>query len=645
MKRSLFFAGLALIGLWSCQSVPEEHDDATSNIYADSTIRQIRQLGINRDAKGLLPYLESGNRDHQLEAVHCLGSFMDESIWSALSDLIGNGDKALRLAAAFSLGQCGLGNVQWVFYNALKKEKDIEVRAALLEALGKCADSSVKDSLYAWPATEPIEIEGKLWGLYRYGLKGFEEELDGQYFFDHLDHPADEVRIAASACLSRFHRKISALPVNKVLSVYANESRNEVKMNLIRALSGNQEDQVVLFLLDVINNDPNPLCRVNATRAMGTNKEAPVMVSMQTALFNDSSTQVQVAAAQYFAINGSLEMADTVWNWSLEHDHYRVRSILREVAIKNGDPNAPYIDLIKEAYMTAPTYEKALLLKALASLEREWPFVFSEAMNTPVPVIRTTGLGGLLDALANRHAITPVDSFTFDVLRQSLASGDVGLISLAASFIRKEYIQWPTSSAEMYEDMKAAAKNLELPREVEAMVELLGSISHVSGTEIRTPDYPKNLSVNWEALSGIPVGQQVIISTAKGAVTVELFVEEAPVSTWNFLQLIESGFYSHQYIHRVVPNFVAQDGCPRGDGYGGPDHLIPSEFTSRRYEAGSLGMASAGPDTESSQWFITHSPTPHLEGRYTQFGRVTTGMDVVQRLEVGDAILGYEIVK
>ena len=96
--------------------------------------------------------------------------------------------------------------------------------------------------------------------------------------------------------------------------------------------------------------------------------------------------------------------------------------------------------------------------------------------------------------------------------------------------------------------------------------------------------------------------------------------------------------------HRVVPNFVVQAGCPRGDGWGSTDYTIRSEFDPMNYGEGYMGMASAGKHTESCQWFITHSPAPHLEGRYTIFAKVTQGMDVVHRIEIGDQILGIDLL-
>ncbi|WP_202800188.1 peptidylprolyl isomerase [Pontibacter sp. BAB1700] len=112
----------------------------------------------------------------------------------------------------------------------------------------------------------------------------------------------------------------------------------------------------------------------------------------------------------------------------------------------------------------------------------------------------------------------------------------------------------------------------------------------------------------------------------------------------NFVELANKQFFDGLYFHRVVPNFVAQGGDKRGDGWGSSDYSIRSEFAPLHYREGYVGMASAGKDTESNQWFITHSPTPHLDGRYTIFAKVVEGMDVVHQLEVGDKIRQVNLI-
>jgi cyclophilin family peptidyl-prolyl cis-trans isomerase len=128
------------------------------------------------------------------------------------------------------------------------------------------------------------------------------------------------------------------------------------------------------------------------------------------------------------------------------------------------------------------------------------------------------------------------------------------------------------------------------------------------------------------------------IRTDRGDIVVELFGADAPLTVASFVHLARSGFYRGLPFHRVVPDFVIQGGDPRGDGYGGADYDLRCEYNARPYVRGAVGMAHAGKDTGSSQFFITHSPQPHLDGRHTLFGQVVQGLDVVDAIQPGDAI-------
>jgi cyclophilin family peptidyl-prolyl cis-trans isomerase/HEAT repeat protein len=130
----------------------------------------------------------------------------------------------------------------------------------------------------------------------------------------------------------------------------------------------------------------------------------------------------------------------------------------------------------------------------------------------------------------------------------------------------------------------------------------------------------------------------VFIETEKGTIEFELAVLDAPQTTRNFVALARKGFFNGLPVHRVVPNFVVQDGDPRGDGEGGPGYTIRDELNDRPFLRGTVGMALDWRDTGGSQFFITHSPQPHLDARYTAFGHVVNGMDVVDRIQEGDVI-------
>ena len=179
---------------------------------------------------------------------------------------------------------------------------------------------------------------------------------------------------------------------------------------------------------------------------------------------------------------------------------------------------------------------------------------------------------------------------------------------------------------------------LTIPKEVETYNELVKAINHLynDSLETVTPDF--NHPIDWNLLSNLGDTISCQLQTSEGTIRLELYPLMAPGSVASFVQLASEGFYDGKFYHRVVPNFVIQAGCPRGDGWGGVEYSIRSEFSLHDYRTGSIGMASAGKDTESCQWFITHSPTPHLNGRYSIFGQVTAGMDIVRRTKVGTRI-------
>jgi cyclophilin family peptidyl-prolyl cis-trans isomerase len=134
------------------------------------------------------------------------------------------------------------------------------------------------------------------------------------------------------------------------------------------------------------------------------------------------------------------------------------------------------------------------------------------------------------------------------------------------------------------------------------------------------------------------VSPHVFIDTSRGTIEIELAVLDAPLTAANVMALARGGFYNGLTFHRVVPNFVVQAGDPRGDGEGGAAFTIRDEINDRPCLSGAVGMALDGADTGGSQFFITRSPQPHLDGRYTIFGQVVAGMDVVGRLQQWDTI-------
>jgi peptidyl-prolyl cis-trans isomerase B (cyclophilin B) len=132
----------------------------------------------------------------------------------------------------------------------------------------------------------------------------------------------------------------------------------------------------------------------------------------------------------------------------------------------------------------------------------------------------------------------------------------------------------------------------------------------------------------------------VKMETSKGEIELALFAADAPKTVNNFVFLANQGFYDGVTFHRVISNFMVQGGDPTGSGRGGPGYRFADEFTGNpnRHERGSLSMANAGPNTNGSQFFICHAPQPHLDGRHTVFGKVTSGLAVLDQIRAGDTM-------
>lgn len=133
------------------------------------------------------------------------------------------------------------------------------------------------------------------------------------------------------------------------------------------------------------------------------------------------------------------------------------------------------------------------------------------------------------------------------------------------------------------------------------------------------------------------------IKTAKGDLVLELFASDVPVTVNNFIFLARDRFYDGLTFHRVIPGFMAQGGCPKGDGTGGPGYRFDDEITEHTHVAGALSMANSGSNTNGSQFFITYAPQHHLDGMHTVFGQLIEGMDVLESLQNGDVMIRVTI--
>jgi cyclophilin family peptidyl-prolyl cis-trans isomerase len=271
-----------------------------------------------------------------------------------------------------------------------------------------------------------------------------------------------------------------------------------------------------------------------------------------------------------------------------------------------------------------------------------YAFVRDELFKADTAVVRTAAASALVNMNRNKNFTSALKQEFANTYKNAIMLGDLGVTSVVCDALSDPELDYKATikDIQFLADVKA---RLRLPADHETLQAVDGALAYFQGKEPDPVRNDFNHPIDWSLVSTIKSDQHAVIATSKGIITIALLVDEAPGSVANFVALVRAGAYHDKYFHRVVPNFVAQGGCPRGDGFGSEDYSIRSEFSVRRYKTGSVGLASSGKDTESCQWFITHSPTPHLDGAYTIFAEVVEGMDIVHQLEVGDKILNIEL--
>ncbi len=320
-------------------------------------------------------------------------------------------------------------------------------------------------------------------------------------------------------------------------------------------------------------------------------------------------------------------------------------------SVRSGDRKAvkAVVDSLCKVRYTDP-YREAVRIRGLSGLKEGLSEAELEGMLfSERPAVERQAAFSVLAQHTSMRMMMP-RAIGFDMqMREAapfwhrvFACNDAGLICAAAEQLA---FSPPDQLAVLFppEVQQLAAASLHPVRDLEAVQLIEGLAAKRDGRATPMPSSPPfNHPIDPTKLRALKQGQRYRITTDKGAITLATDVNDCPGSSLAFDSLVSAGYYNGKAFHRMVPNFVVQGGCPRGDGYGGMPWTLRTEIGSKLFTAGSVGLASAGRDTESCQFFITHVATPHLDGRYTRFGEVVEGMDVVMRLEVGDVMRKVE---
>jgi cyclophilin family peptidyl-prolyl cis-trans isomerase/HEAT repeat protein len=581
----------------------------------------------------------------RIRATRALGRLNHASALVPLTALLKDPSPGVRAEAAFALGFTPGGTDPLM---EATEETDPLVMARIFDALGHQGDSeSVPWLLEGLTETAPVARAAAV-ALGRIGMAK-KEAVDHRQIIDELVYALgigqiDRRRGAAFALARIGPTAWSEDALARVQHLAQYDFDPLLRSRLVRALLAEGEGQEIVPVMKSASTDIHSAVRIAATR--GLQKLPPDRaLKTGTQLLEDPEWAVRLATAEAL-----VELEDRRLNplllalkdspdpalqriggarhavvYGMDHDRdWPVNvfagwlSKVEYTVESDGAHNRPYV------YFATRSDEQLIRTVAAGRLIQneagpEWG---AQLLKAEDPVIQAVGISLLgkrpsrkhledMAALLKPQADHDIWTAAFDLLNEALDE--------------RPRLRLPKG---LLTALKSAITRPHLARRLGQLLDRLGE----------PPPPPLGLGPALPSLVEIERIQVARIMTDAGELRVRLRPDLAPGTVWNFAQLAEADYFDGFLFHRVVPDFVIQDGCPRGDGWGGPGWSIPDELSWLPYEAGTLGMALSGPDTGGSQWFITLSDQPHLEGKYTVFGKLTADSRVAHAVRLGTVI-------
>ncbi len=642
--RSLALLLAALVTLpassWASPSVSTTLLEAGTGRVDANVARQIWQIELMRmSPDALAPFLGDGDPNVRARAARALGRLRDPAGSRALRQALADPSPTVRAQAAWALGQLPTDAPAQGDATALltrwSQETDPAVRSALAVAMGRRGGPDSLDALVG--ALGGADRFAAVTGIGRLAMRGFTDAR------------------TVDALLDLAERRIDP------------QSRRRAAWALARTPVTRIPDRAMVRLRALVLDGGDVTVRTHALRIWAPNASPAARADVLPRVAA-ATPALRVAVARSLA-RAPFEGDDALLATLLaDRDPWvRREAIAAAASVKPAEAQR----LLAPAWTSTDAYERGAAIRALGALGA-LPVKPRELLGADLPFpVRVAAVSVLAERprlldLALHAAEAPLRSAAAERLlalkpadpedaRALLAAQDDAVAQAAADAIKE------APAPESLEALYARLQQKDTPEELAlACVRALDAI-HATGRVPRPGAREAAILTPWMASPRVSVerarlaevlgvepprvahpglalpdlaevldvrGARVI--TDAGELRIDLFAEEAPYTVWNFVRLAERGYYDGLVFHRVVPGFVVQTGDPRGDGWGGPGYMIPDEMNDAPYVAGTVGMALSGPDTGGSQWFVTLDDQPHLDGDYTVFGRLVTGLRTAQ---------------
>lgn len=620
----------------------------------------------------LQSFVASPDAATRARAARALGRLRDRAALGSLLPLTRDPDAAVRAEAAFALGQTPESGESLL--GLLDGEADPTVRAAIVEALGKQGGepalpvllrSIQADGPGLAPSREATEAATAFGRLAARGVEGVQGPAVTGALLDALSRFDREIRRGAAFSLGRIAApELPPAQRERLLTLALRDRDPVVRAFLLRASAAirlEAEERDALYAAAA--RDPDSGVRVAAVRAGATQGwpgVAGLLADPETGVRLEAVTAIgKVDGLDHLALlepilraGSTLDAAEAARSRG-DPAELLAATALAALAGREKLPSAGELSLDSLLAPERPTRIRAAAAAALTDKDR----LLALAVRDGEAPVRTAAVNRLLsleprqdqvlglfdafDALVvasaaehlAEHPLARAERPLLDALATAqpdqldlLTLGSGALVALYSG--ARPVVRTPAADALPLAERLLLHPDPHVHEEATKLARLLGASPE--------PYQHRLMSVDLAAVERI---RSARILTTRGEVVVTLRPQDAPITVWNWASLADRGWFDGLAFHRVVPDFVVQDGDPRGDGWGGPGYTIPDEIAPGHYDEGVLGMALSGPDTGGSQWFVTLAPQPHLDGTYTIFGEVSAGMQVLRAIQQGDRIL------
>lgn len=678
MKRILFgiILSIILIKLVACVP-PEFGKKSSSNVAIDLSDTKVQQIFHLRDRQtptatdSLFRFLSDKNPTYRYLAAMAFAANRDVRAVDTLGQLLKDTSAEVRKGAAFALGQIGLPRAEPLLIQGFERidtgNHYMASNAAILEAIGKCGTRQSLNLLLqirSYDYADSILHEGQALGILRFGLRDSisAEAVKKIALWVNNTQLSNKVRIVAANYLMRVKNiRLDTVATLTAKRLARTDPNPFIRMALARALGkSNFPTWVVPTIDSIVQYDKDWRVQTNAIYALNDIEYKMAHAILETAL-KDKNVHVAHAAADFFTNKGSELYARAYQSLALDtalSRSVRVRMLGAAVRWSTYYPrqrDSLNSQLMNFYNLAVDPQQKAEILKnGLAYYGINYSFLRDEAFKADqTTLVRSAAAQALAHIAADNDAGTKTFKNGFWGVKQTLKtmlfqlvrSADDGMCIEAVKVLRNPQAGF---NKQLLRDsvsiLVSTLQSLKMPAQYETYDEIAQTVNWIlDSTFIKKRKLTPRFT-NWGLFKTLPDYPIAVVRTTKGIFKLRLLPQIAPATVASFVGLVRAGFFNGRYFHRVVPNFVAQTGCPRGDGYGSLDFSLASEIGGLHYNTeGVVGMASAGANTEATQWFVTHSPTFHLDPNYTIFAEVVEGMAVVQGLQVGDSIQGVSI--